>query len=159
MGKILFIIGCSGSFNPDLLKEKLVPVLSEAGLDIHHASVRSDGQTHFAIGTPTELENALAGVPGIPAGGVTQGDAGAVTLGTVNDNVLNVLDLLRTAVGEPPKSAKAKKEGGGKKEKAGQESPEDPSPAPVDPPQPADEGNAAAGTQPPQTEEPPPPSA
>ena len=54
MGNQLIIIGCIGSFNPELTTE-LVKILGDHGLEIRHASNRYDGKTHFAVGTGADL--------------------------------------------------------------------------------------------------------
>lgn len=58
MGNQLIILGCVGSFNPQLTTE-LVKFLSERGLEIQHASNRYDGLTHFAVGTGADLAAAF----------------------------------------------------------------------------------------------------
>lgn len=54
----LIILGCVGSFNPQLTTE-LVKFLSERGMEIQHASNRYDGLTHFAVGTGADLAAAF----------------------------------------------------------------------------------------------------
>lgn len=58
MGNQLIILGCVGSYNPQLTAD-LVKILSERGLEIQHASNRYQGQTHFAVGTGADLAAAF----------------------------------------------------------------------------------------------------
>ena len=60
MGKQIIILACLGTFNPDLIRTKLAPVLAEAGLQIEGASTHYDGHHHLAIGRPDDITASLA---------------------------------------------------------------------------------------------------
>lgn len=61
MGEQLFIIGVTGSDNPDLLK-KIMAVLMDSGQQVRHASRRYQGKTTFDTGGPHDLKLELGGV-------------------------------------------------------------------------------------------------
>lgn len=60
MGRQIIILACLGTFNPELIRTKLAPVLAEAGLQIEGASTHYDGRHHLAIGRPEDITAALA---------------------------------------------------------------------------------------------------
>lgn len=122
MGKQIIILACIGTFNPDLIRAKLAPVLAEAGLQIEGATTVYDGQHYLAIGRPDDINAAL--------------------------DVLNVSRVLAPEKkdGGPPSSAavtgKAKAAKAAKKE-------DGPPPAEPPPATPGQEGDSAAEPPPP----------
>ncbi len=98
MGNQLIIIGCTGSFNEGLVAD-IVALLGEKGMQTLHASNCYEGSTHFAVGTPGDLSEALGklGVQiqvaeGVLAGALPGWDGavdapGGVTLEGVHDKL------------------------------------------------------------------------
>jgi hypothetical protein len=121
MGKQLIIIGAAGTFSLDRIHE-IAAALNRAGLQIHHASVRYNGETHFTHGTQAELEESLREncvkleiaptAAALPEG--TQPPEG-ITLEVVNNNVLETIKILRRFESYEKKSDKDKAPKGGKK--------------------------------------------
>lgn len=114
MGKQLIIIGAAGTFSLHRIHE-LATALNLAGLQIHHASVRYNGENHFTHGTQAELEESLREncvkleiaptAAALPEG--TQPPEG-ITLEVVNTNVLETLKILRRFESYEKKSDKDK---------------------------------------------------
>lgn len=119
MGNQLIIIGATGTFNRHLVN-KLVAHLVKDGLSVRHASVRYQGETHFATGGTTDLKAEIeeAGLKleiQEPARDSVVNDV--VTLDVINDNVLEVKAILKRFESYEKKSQekapKAGKKGGG----------------------------------------------
>lgn len=103
MGKQILIIGMAGTYSAALASE-IVKQLSARGLQVHHASVRYEGQVHFATGGPDDLKESLREYA-VQAAAVNTPET--VTLDVINGNVLEVLKILKR---HEPKSEKAPKQ-------------------------------------------------
>lgn len=147
MGNYSILIKATGShkngdpdIDADLKAVEFCKALQASGHTITSASFMS-GRSMTPLFGPAETHPEV-----LPTSDV-------IDLATVNGNVLAVLDLLRTAVGEPPngnktKSTPPKKERGGKKEEAATPPPAEPAPAAED--------ESQVETQPSETAQPPP---
>lgn len=147
MGKQILIIGMAGTFKAGLASE-IVKQLSSSGLQVHHASIRYDGQVHFATGGPDDLKESLREYA-VPDAAMNTPQS--VTLNTINENVLEVKAILKRFEAYEKKSDKEKgpKEPKGAKKGAGEIStPPANAPAPEGHPAPQPENTAPTGDAP-----------
>lgn len=121
MGKQILIIGMAGTYSAALASE-IVKQLSASGLQVHHASVRYEGQVHFATGGPDDLKESLREYA-VQAAAVNTPET--VTLDVINGNVLEVLKILKRHEPKPEKAPKQEKKKGAPEDKP-QEQPSSP---------------------------------
>lgn len=120
MGKHLLIIGFDGTHEPTLAAE-ITKLLCDKKLSVRHASVRYDGHTNFAVGTPDDLRLDL--IPGPitvtsapPA--EAPAEAAGITLETIRADALREEKKLDSFARYEKKDDKEKGPKGGKKVEA-----------------------------------------
>lgn len=145
MGKQILIIGMAGTYSAALASE-IVKQLSASGLQVHHASVRYEGQVHFATGGPDDLKESLREYA-VPATAINTPES--VTLDVINGNVLEVLKILKRHEPKLEKALKQEKKKGAPEDKPLNPQPESQPPEQPSSPPTGDDPNA--DVQPPTT--------
>ena len=110
MGHQILIIALTGTHNPALPAE-LVQQLGKQGFEIRHACLTYEGQTTFAVGTPEDLASELtAAGHELTFAPAAAPDGDAITLATINANVLEVRRIVERFERYEKKDDKAAKQ-------------------------------------------------